>query len=188
VRCPFAQWRGPIPNMTPGGMEAPVVGVVFHIMGASMAAADGWFHNPNAQASAHFGIGQDGALVQWVDTDDRAWHAMAANRHWIGVETEGVAGPLSEAGCQTFGRLYAWLAGLYHLPFVPTDDPVNGAGLGWHGMGGNAWGGHFYCPGDPRKIQRQHILDIASGQPGPPAPPAESWSAIPLDPHRYAIV
>lgn len=163
ARCPFAQWRGEVPNRTPGGMVAPVVGAVFHIMGASMSAADGWFHNPSAGASAHFGIGQDGQLVQWVDTADRAWHAMAANRHWIGVETEGSGGPLSGAGCATFARLYAWLHDQYHIPFVPTDDPANGAGLGWHGMGGDAWGGHTYCPGDARKIQRQYILDMASG-------------------------
>jgi hypothetical protein len=144
-------------------MESPVVGVVFHIMGASMAAADGWFHNPASQVSAHFGIGQDGRLVQWVDTSDRAWHAGAANRHWIGVETEGSGGQLADAGVTTFGRLYAWLAAQYHLPFAPTDDPVNGAGLGWHGMGGDAWGGHPYCPGDARKNQRQRILDIAQG-------------------------
>jgi hypothetical protein len=150
--------------MVPGGMDSPVVGVVFHIMGASMAAADAWFHNPSAQASAHFGIGQDGHLVQWVDTPDRAWHAAAANRHWIGVETEGSGGPLSEAGCQTFGRLYAWLAGLYGLPFAPTDDPNAGHGLGWHGMGGAAWGGHDYCPGPERKAQRAHVLQLAQGE------------------------
>jgi predicted 3-demethylubiquinone-9 3-methyltransferase (glyoxalase superfamily) len=164
ARCPFAEWRGPIPNETPNGMGSPVVGVVFHIMGSSFSAADGWFHNPSAKASAHFGIKQDGSLVQWVDTADKAWHAVAANSHWIGVETEGVGGPLSEAGCQTFGRLYRWIHDTHGVPFQITDDPVNGHGFGWHGMGGAAWGGHDYCPGPERKAQRAHILQLAQGQ------------------------
>jgi hypothetical protein len=138
--------------------------VVFHIMGSSFSAADGWFHNPSAKASAHFGIKQDGSLVQWVDTADKAWHAVAANSHWIGVETEGVGGPLSEAGCQTFGRLYRWIHDTHGVPFQITDDPVNGHGFGWHGMGGAAWGGHDYCPGPERKAQRAHILQLAQGQ------------------------
>lgn len=166
MRCPFAIWRGTIPNETPGGMESPVVGVVFHIMGASYEAADSWFHNPSAQASAHFGIKQDGTLVQWVDTADRAWHAAAANRHWIGVETEGSGGALSEAGCQTFARLYRWLHDTHGVPFQITDDPNSGHGFGWHGMGGSAWGGHDYCPGPERRAQRAHILQLAQGTQG----------------------
>lgn len=162
--CPFADWRGPVPNRTPGGMEN-VVGVVFHIMGASTSAADGWFHNPSAGASAHFGISQDGHLIQWVDTADRAWHAAAANRHWIGVETEGASGALSELGCQTFARLYRWIHDNYGVPYQITDDPNNGAGFGWHGMGGAAWGGHDYCPGPERRAERAHILQLAQGQP-----------------------
>lgn len=175
MRCPFAEWRGPIPNETPGGMGA-VVGVVFHIMGSSFSAADNWFHNPSAKASAHFGIKQDGALVQWVDTADKAWHAVAANSHWIGVETEGASGPLSDAGIATFGRLYAWLHEVYGVTFQITDDPVNGHGLGWHGMGGAAWGGHDYCPGPERRAQRARVIQLAQrAQPIPAPPPAPSF-------------
>ncbi len=164
--CPFAEWRGPVPNRTPNGMGA-VTGAVFHIMGSSYAAADGWFHNPQAKASAHFGIKQNGELVQWVDTADRAWHAVAANLHWIGVETEGASGPLSDAGIAKFAELYRWLHDNYGIPFQTTDDPVNGHGLGWHGMGGVAWGNHTYCPGPQRKAQRATVIALAQGQPVP---------------------
>lgn len=167
--CPFAEWRGPVPGRTPGGMGA-VVGAVFHIMGASMSAADGWFHNSSSRVSAHFGIGNDGRLVQWVDTADRAWHAGAANSHWIGVETEGSGGPLSDAGIATFARLYLWLHEQYGIPFGITDDPNSGHGLGWHGMGGAAWGGHDYCPGPERRAQRARVIQIASGQQPAPQP------------------
>jgi len=48
----------------------------------------------------------------------------------------------------------------YGVPAQITDDP-NGYGLGWHGMGGAAWGNHPDCPGEPIKAQRQQILDRA---------------------------
>lgn len=163
MRCPFAEWRGPVSGRNAGGMIHPAVGVVMHIMGGSLSAADGWFHNPSSRVSAHFGIARDGRIVQWVDTDDRAWHAGAANSHWYGVETEGSSGPLTEAQVASFARLYAWLHLLDGFPFVTTDDPVNGRGFGWHGMGGSAWGGHPYCPGADRRAQRQRILDLAQG-------------------------
>ncbi len=177
--CPFAEWRGPVPGRTPGGMGS-VQGVVFHIMGASYAAADGWFHNPASKVSAHFGIKQTGSLVQWVDTADRAWHAGAANAHWIGVETEGSSGPLSEAGCATFGRLYRWIHDTYGVAYSITDTPA-GSGFGWHGMGGAAWGGHPYCPGPARIAQRQHVIDLASGgAPPQPHPQEEDEMALML--------
>ena len=169
-----------------------VVGAVFHIMGASMAAADGWFHNPASKVSAHFGIGTDGRLVQWVDTADRAWHAGAANLHWIGVETEGASGPLSDAGIVTFSKLYRWLHDQYGIPFQTTDD-VNGRGLGWHGMGGAAWGGHPYCPGPQRRAQRSEVIRLAQGPAPLPALPIavleEPMFSVPPDnkPHDYPI-
>lgn len=169
-----------MPGYTPGGMAAGPHGVVFHIMGASLAAADGWFHNPSSRVSAHFGIGQDGTLVQWVDTADKAWHAAAANLHWFGVETEGSSGPLSEAGCATFGRLYRWLTDTQGAAQGITNDPNGGVGFGWHGMGGAAWGGHDYCPGPERVAQRQHILDLAAGTPAPSPHPLPEEDVLQL--------
>jgi N-acetyl-anhydromuramyl-L-alanine amidase AmpD len=42
-------------------------------MGGSLAGTDGWFNNPSSQVSAHYGVGLDGALHQYVQLGDRAW-------------------------------------------------------------------------------------------------------------------
>ena len=42
--------------------------IVEHVMQGSLTGTDHWFQNPNAQVSAHFGIGKDGSVHQYVDT------------------------------------------------------------------------------------------------------------------------
>jgi hypothetical protein len=162
MRISWAEWRGPVQHRTAGGLTHPTLGVVMHIMGASMSAADGWFHNPQSKVSAHFGIANNGHLVQWVDTDDRSWAQGAGNSMYYSVETEGSSGPLTAPQVDTFARLYAELQHLDGFPFALADKPGE-HGLGWHGMGGQAWGGHPYCPGEDRKKQRLAILTRAQG-------------------------
>lgn len=59
------------------GLEA----VVLHITGpGSLAGMDSWFRNPASQVSAHFGIGKDGTLHQYVGLEASAWHAGIINR------------------------------------------------------------------------------------------------------------
>lgn len=53
--------------------------IVSHIMQGSMGSTDGWFKNPAAQASAHFGISFTGAIYQWVREEDSAWANGIAN-------------------------------------------------------------------------------------------------------------
>lgn len=162
ARCPFAQWQGS-PNDYPGGMDAEPMGVVLHIEQGHEAGTISVFHNPADQASAHFGIAKTGHIDQFVDTHDAAWAEVAGNPHWISIEHEGFSGEsLTSEQIASDARLIAWLKGReggpgYNFPLVITDD-VNRPGLGWHGMGGNAWGGHFDCPGDPIKAQRTEIL------------------------------
>jgi len=165
ARCPFATWRGDVPNETSRGMVAHR-GLVLHVQQGTEAGTDSWFHNPASQVSAHFGAAKDGSLDQWVDTDDKAWAEAAGNPSWVSVECEGYSGQsLTSAQVSTIGRLFAWLRGLYGFSGASVDDPA-GSGLGWHGMGGAAWGGHLDCPGDPIKAQRPAILS-AAGQATP---------------------
>lgn len=42
-------------------------------MGGSLAGTDAWFNNPSAQVSAHYGVGLDGSLHQYVRLTDTAW-------------------------------------------------------------------------------------------------------------------
>jgi hypothetical protein len=138
-----------------------VRGLVLHVEVGTEAGTDGWFHNPSAKASAHFGVAKDGTLHQWVDTADKAWAEAAGNPYWLSVETEGYPNePLTAAQIQTSARLLAWAAGAHHFPIQVTDS-VTGYGFGVHSMGGDAWGGHTGCPGALRAAQRPEIVRIA---------------------------
>src|SRR4030081_3246377 len=70
----------------PGGISW----IVLHTMVGTVASANARFQNPNQQASAHYGIGLDGSLFQWVDESDTAWHAgdFVVNQASIGIEHE----------------------------------------------------------------------------------------------------
>lgn len=159
ARMPGAIWR-PVPNCTKGGQES-VHGVVLHIMQGSLAGSDSWFRNAVSQASAHFGVGRNGAIYQWVDTADRAWAQAAGNKNWLSIEHEGYSGtPLTAAQISATAKIVAWAQQTHHFTLQATDSP-DGRGVGWHGMGGAAWGGHIDCPGAPIKSQRAAIITAA---------------------------
>lgn len=157
ARMPGATWIGPTPNETDNGM-VEVRGLVLHIQQGYESGSEAWFKNPASQASSHFLNPKTGPLRQLIDTSDRAWAEAAGNAHWISVENEGfVPDALTPSQVENCAQLFAWLSRTYNVPVVSTDDP-NGKGLGWHGMGGSAWGGHPDCPGENIKAQRPAIL------------------------------
>lgn len=154
---PGAAWR-PIPaNRTAGGQES-VRGVVVHIMAGSYTGTDSWFRNPSAQASSHFGTSKAGALCQWVDTADRAWAQAAGNRDWLSVENEGQGGDqLTDEQLDRNAEVLAWAHAKYGVPLKVADGPSD-RGLGYHAMGGSAWGGHTSCPGSKIVAQLSEIV------------------------------
>lgn len=99
------------------------------------------------EVSAHFLIRRDGELVQFVSTEDRAWHAGAScwrgrdncNDDSIGVELEGLEGGLFEKAqydslarlCRDLAQMHpiAWIAGHEHIAPGRKQDP--GAGFQW---------------------------------------------------------
>lgn len=136
---------------------------VVHIMQDTLDHVDSLFRNPASQRSSHFGVGRDGRVYQWVDTDDKAWHAVDANSKALGVEHAGFAGnPLTDSALEVTSQLYAWS---YHkYPAISlwlNTNPVTGSGLSWHGLGGTSWGGHTGCPGQPIVDQLPKILNRA---------------------------
>jgi hypothetical protein len=133
-------------------------GLVLHVQ-AGNGLLTGWFDNPESRASSTWQALKKGDLYQFGDPDrDRMWAQADGNYSWASVETEGYPNePLNAAQIDAVARIYA--AG--HLsegwPFRLAEKPTD-RGLGWHGMGGTAWGGHTGCPGDIRKAQRADIL------------------------------
>lgn len=180
-RYPAAIWRGPIPNQTGRGMGS-VYGVVLHIMSGTLTGTDSWFHNPAAQASAHFGVGKTGTVYQWVDTADKAWAQAAGNPNYLSIEHEGNAGDsLTPAQLDADAKLIEWMANTHGFPLALADAPGQ-RGVGYHAMGGAAWGGHPSCPGGPIIDQRQTIISRIAG-PGPAPTPAEDGDVA----HVYLV-
>jgi AmpD protein len=100
-----------------------------------------------AQVSAHFFIRRDGALLQFVSCDARAWHAGASswrgrancNDDSIGIELEGLEGETFEAAqyealsalCASLAQHYPirHVAGHEHIAPGRKNDP--GPGFDW---------------------------------------------------------
>jgi peptidoglycan hydrolase-like protein with peptidoglycan-binding domain len=138
---------------------------VVHIMQGTLDGTDGWFHDPAAQVSAHFGVGKDGRVFQWVDTDAIAYAEAAYNDAAISIEHEGNSGetltPVQLAASLTLLR---WLHEKY--PEVPLRRQLTvRPGVVGHGMLGVAGGNHPDCPGDPILAQFTAALNV------PVAPP-----------------
>ena len=86
-----------------------------------------------AQVSAHFFIRRDGALLQFVSCDARAWHAGAS--HWrgrancnddsIGIELEGLEGETFEdAQYEALAALCAAIAQHYPVRHVAGHEHI----------------------------------------------------------------
>jgi hypothetical protein len=173
TRYPGAVWK-PLQagNYTPGGVNRPPRGMVLHIAeGSSQSGVWNW-QNSQRDVSSYFIVGKDGTIWQAVDLNDKAWTQSAGNSDWIGIENCGYhTEALTAAQVEANAHLFAWLHTEHGVPLQATDDP-NGHGLGWHGMGGKAWGGHYGCPGDQIRNQRQQIINRAHQLVTPPPPPA----------------
>ncbi len=51
-----------------------------------MAATDSWFGSTVSQVSAHYGIGINGEIHQYVQEADTAWHAGRGKRPNLGID------------------------------------------------------------------------------------------------------
>jgi N-acetylmuramoyl-L-alanine amidase len=157
-----------------------MMGVVMHTQVGNNPGTVAWFNNPQAQASAHFCIAQDGSVVQmgpigqgWI-----AWAQAEGNAAWYSIEhaDDGYpANPLTSQQVTASAQLLECLSAFAGFP-LQVSNSVSQQGYGWHGMGGAAWGGHLGCPGDVRKAQRAQIVSLAqairSGTPAAAAAPA----------------
>lgn len=135
---------------------------VVHIMVGYMAGTDTVFRNPNAQASAHFGISRGGAVWQWVDTSDTAWHAFDANTYSIGVEHAGFPNePLTDAQVRASGQLMAWAHHVYPDLTLWVNKRIDGSGIAYHEQYPEWNLDAHACPGQIIEGQIGDILAVA---------------------------
>jgi len=146
----------PVPNH--GGPMSAHLGLVLHVQEGN-GGLQGWFSNPESDASSTWWVSKTGEIQNYVDTELQAWAQGAGNATYNSVETEGFTNePLTTAQISGLAQIYAWGMSVYHWPATLSEAP-GAAGFGWHGMGGMAWGNHPGCPGDIRRAQRQLVLD-----------------------------
>lgn len=171
ARFSCAAWRPISTNI--GGSLSPNLGVFMHHQ-AGNGSLFAFFNNPRSQVSAHFWIGKQGQIEQYVDTSQVAWHARQANTRYVGVETEGCPGgrdePFTEAQIDAFARLFAEGMRRHGWP-AQLANQEGQRGFGYHRMAVNT-----ACPCQMRLEKRGEIIRRATGtssQPPPQPPPQE---------------
>jgi N-acetyl-anhydromuramyl-L-alanine amidase AmpD len=81
---PAVNWVGS-PNFQAGRGGRQPIAIVCHIMDGTLDGCDSWFKNPAAQVSAHFGVGKQGEIHQYVKVEDTAWANGRLNRPDLSV-------------------------------------------------------------------------------------------------------
>lgn len=169
MRYPEADWLGANPANFSTTKNRPRF-IVVHIMQGTLTGCDGWFHNARAQVSAHFGIGKNGKVHQYVDTDHVAYAQMAYNDKAISIEHEGRSGEhLTAAQRESLMALMEWISKAYKIPLVWVKDGDGMMGVTGHGNLGVDGGNHPSCPGTPIKADVQEMLTARNGLPAKPA-------------------
>jgi N-acetylmuramoyl-L-alanine amidase len=89
--------------------------VVIHIMEGTLKGTDSWFKNPDSKVSAHYGIGLNGEVHQYVLETDTAQHAgRKSNSSWNLVKSN-VNPNLYTIGIEHEGKGdTAWTDAMYH--------------------------------------------------------------------------
>ena len=95
-------WKGS-PNHYTGRQGYGVTHITLHIMVGYLAGTDATFANSASQASAHYGIGADGTIHQYVSERDGSYSDAnyVSNNSTISIEHEGgmAAGAVCTQAC-----------------------------------------------------------------------------------------
>lgn len=156
-------WKGS-PNHNGGRHGYQVTHITLHIMVGYLAGTDSTFANSASQASAHYGIGADGTIHQYVSERDGSYSDAnyASNNSCISIEHEGgmAQGAVCTQACiDASARLCADIARRYGWDHL------------WHdGLKGNVWlhreipgTDHASCPDlAPNGLPFQQVIDTAN--------------------------
>ncbi len=156
-------WKGS-PNHYTGRNGYGVTHITLHIMVGYLAGTDSTFANSASQASAHYGIGADGTIHQYVSERDGSYSDanFVSNNSTISIEHEGGMsnGAVCTQACiDASARLCADIARRYGWKKL------------WHdGLKGNVWlhreipgTDHAACPDlAPNGLPYQQVIDKAN--------------------------
>jgi len=134
--------------------------LVWHETAGAYAGAVSWLCNPQAQASAHLVVREDGLeATQLVHLDQKAWHAASFNPQSVGVEHANITskGYSTLEQLQVSARIFGWLC--LHLSIPPRwSRDGRSPGVCRHMDLGQAGGGHLSC--GPDLSGWLHFLDL----------------------------
>jgi hypothetical protein len=155
-------WIGS-PNHYIGRAGHKITHITLHIMVGHLAGTDAVFSRSTSQTSAHYGIGADGTIHQYVNETDGSWSDAnrESNLSTISIEHEGGMNgiPCTQACMDASAKLCADIArrrGWTHL---------------WHdGLNGNIWlhreipgTDHAGCPDlAPNGLDVQYVITKAN--------------------------
>ena len=156
------EWIGSC-NKTLGRFGYRPEAVVIHIMEGTLAGTDEWFNDPASRVSAHYGIGRDGRIHQYVHEGDMAYHAgrvsgsiwpllrPGVNPNWytLGIEHEG--GDQSDwpdSMYEASAQLVAEIGSRWGIPLDRT-----------HVIGHREVYARKTCPG--HVVDLDHLVDLA---------------------------
>lgn len=155
-------WIGS-PNHYNGRNGYAVTHITLHIMVGHLTGTDSVFLNANSQASAHYGIGADGTIHQYVSENDGSYSDAnyASNNSTISIEHEGGMNgiPCTQACMNASARLCADIARRYGWTRL------------WHdGLNGNIWlhrevpgTDHYGCPDlAPNGLDINYVINKAN--------------------------
>lgn len=124
-------------------MGMTVTMIVVHSTEGAYAGAVDWLCNPQAQASAHLVLREDGReATQLVPYADKAWHVAAYNPFSIGLECAGFAGKLPAGQLRVAARIVSFLLHKHGLPARYIGGNVDRKGWSLHQALGVQGGGH----------------------------------------------
>jgi len=141
------------------GEAGPLVSPVGWVLHVQDGAGSPWgvferATSPDRRFS-HLWVSRTGRVEQYASLARESWAQGAGGNPWgWSVETEGTPDqPLTVEQLDALARWHVWCGAPEEIAVTPA-----GRGIGTHGMGGTAWGGHPDCPGPIRAGQRAEIL------------------------------
>lgn len=154
-------WIGS-PNHYNGRGGYAITHITLHIMVGHLGGTDSVFQHPGG-ASAHYGIGADGTIHQYVNENDGSWSDAnyASNNSTISIEHEGGMNgvPCTQACMDASAQLCADIAQRYGWTRL------------WHdGLNGNIWlhreipgTDHAGCPDlAPNSLDVNYVINKAN--------------------------
>lgn len=120
-----ATWRPAYGGNYSGGFnrerDVNIDRLVVHVAQGTVAGTVSWFQDSRSNVSAHYVVGNRGAVVQCVRHEDVAYHAgnWTWNKHSIGIEHGGYAdnrGTWTDAKYRASARLAAYCCRRHRIP------------------------------------------------------------------------